>query len=188
MDNLKEKAPLLLVLIALVTVKFVIVPIFEWQDEKLVEIQTKERQLSKTISVIDREPLVNDALALVKKSTLKQLDFYYSEPSMDAFKLVAQQNIESIFLTQDLKVTNFNWANEIEGDISEVRAKVSFEGRTKDLASLQLELTLFDKLFNVPQFNIYVERMKTDSLGKARGTMTIVLYNAYALDTVKVNK
>lgn len=188
MNDLREKAPLLLVLIALVAVKFIIVPIIEWQDEKLVEIQTKERQLSKTISVIDREPLVNDALALVKNRTSKQLNFYYAEPSMDAFKLVAQQNIESVFLKQELKVTNFNWTNEIEGDISEVRAKVSFEGRTKDLASLQLELALFDKLINVPQFNVYVERMRTDSLGKARGTMTLVLYNAYALGTVKVNK
>ena len=82
---------MLYVLAALIIIRFALVPIIEWQQTLLENIEAKEFQLSKTNNVIDSVPKINEALEkLIKNNQLKQIKFF-NQPTSNAFKLQLQQ-------------------------------------------------------------------------------------------------
>ena len=164
-------------LVVLLIARFILVPIFDWQQEQIVQIAAKEQRLIKTNNIIARLPQINLALAKLKQSNQQQQSRYFSHKTTNAFKLQLQQRIDKIFSQYDLKVTNFNWVAEIAGDITQARASISFDGQTKDFAKLQLAIAQLPELLNVNQWTLHIKRMSASSLGNAKGSIILTAYN-----------
>ena len=164
-------------LIALLVIKFVLVPIFDWQQEKISQIEITEQRLIKTQKVIERLPLIEEAFEKLQQQTTKQQALLFKEPTLNNFKLKLQQNIESHFAEHALKVNNFSWVAELPEQISEARAEVSFDGQMKDFATLQLAIARLPQILNILQWQIRVDRMDDESLGKVNGKLLIAAYN-----------
>lgn len=165
------------VLAVLLLARFILVPIFDWQQEQILAIETKQQRLVKTNNIIDRLPQINLALSELEANNLQQQQRYFEHASSNAFKLQLQQEIESVFTEHELKVTNFNWVVEIPGEISQARAKIAFEGTTANFALLQLAIAQFPKLLNIAQWTLQINRMNNRSLGKVRGSLLLTAYN-----------
>lgn len=165
------------VLAVLLLTRFIFVPIFDWQQEQIDQIEEKEQRLVKTNNIITRLPQVELALAQLKESNQKQETRYFKQPLSNTFKLQLQQNAEKLFAEYELKVTNFNWVAEIPDKITQARAKISFEGATKDFAKLQLEIAQRSKLLNIAQWTMHIKRMNDHSLGNVKGNILLTAYN-----------
>lgn len=169
---------MLLVLIGLLIIRFVLFPIFEWQEKQISLIATKEQKLIKTNNIINRLPQITESLAQLKQSNNNLQTHYFNEKSLNAFKLQQQQRIETLFSQHQLKVTNFNWVVEVPGDeITQIRAKVSFQGKAKNFAMLQLTIAQLPELLNLLQWDLYIKRMSDNSLGDAHGAIYLTTYN-----------
>ena len=168
---------MLYVLAALIIIRFALVPIIEWQQTLLENIEAKEFQLSKTNNVIDSVPKINEALEkLIKNNQLKQIKFF-NQPTSNAFKLQLQQQIESLFSQFDIKVTNFSWVADLPGEISEARAKISLEGATTNFAKVSIAIAQFQKLLNIVQWDVRIVGMSDSQLGKVNGSIVLVAFN-----------
>jgi len=174
----QDKRKLMLVVLAVLLItRFILVPIFDWQQEQIDQIKEKEQRLVKTNNIITRLPQVELALAQLKESNQKQQARYFNQALSNTFKLQLQQKTEKLFSEHDLKVTNFNWVAEIPGQIMQARAKISFEGATKDFAKLQLEIAQLPKLLNIAQWTLHIKRMNDHSLGNIKGSIILTANN-----------
>lgn len=108
---------------------------------------------------------------------------------MAAFKLQQQQQLETIFKKFNITVKNFNWVNDISGNIAQSRAKINFEGQTTDLVKLHLAIAALPKFIKIVQWTTYLKKkrnrraMKNSNahdeniLGKASGNLVLIAYN-----------
>jgi len=168
---------MLAVLAVLLIARFILVPVFEWQQEQIDQIAAKAQRLVKTEHIVKRLPQINEALAQLKQSNQQQQVHYFKHDSMNRFKLQLQQKIENIFSQSNIKVTNFNWVAETTEQITQARARVTFQGATKDFVLLQLAMAQLPELLNINQWDLHIKRMDTRSLGKANGNLVLTAYN-----------
>jgi len=165
------------VLAVLLVARFILVPILDWQQEQIKQITAKEQRLTKTNNIIARLPQIKVALAQLKQNNQQQQSHYFNQASPNTFKLQLQQKIETLFTQHHLKVTNFNWVAEIDEQIAKARARITFEGSTKDFAMLQLAIAQLPKLLNTNQWTLHIKRMNDHSLGNANGNIVLTAYN-----------
>jgi predicted PurR-regulated permease PerM len=176
-----NKKPLLIVLFLLLALRFVMVPVIDWQQEQLDEIAAKQTKVEKADSVIARFPQLQQALEQVQQNNKQQLANYYGHESANSLKLQLQQELEALFLKHKIKVINFSWVAEIENPITEFRAKISYEGKTDDFAKLQLAIARYPKRINIAEWTSYINKMAENSLGDASGTILLTTYNVIPL-------
>jgi len=190
--QLQNKHKIMLSLLTvLMLIRFVIVPIFSWQDEKVAKIQNSKQRIAKTENVIARLPQITSALKKLQLSNKNIESFFTKKKSLAAFKLQQQQQIESLFTTHGIKVKNFNWAADIPGKISESRAKITFEGKTSDFARLHLAIARLPTLIKVAEWTANIKKKRkrkskkannnnsdnVKTLGTARGSLLLIAYN-----------
>ena len=165
------------VLVALLLMRFLVVPVFDWQAGKIAIITSNENQLSKSKQVITRIPLIKSELEIIQLSNAQLKSRYFNESSLNDFKLQLQQQIELLFSQHNMQIKNFNWVAEIPGDVTEERASIVFDGSLKDVTLLQLAIARLPKLFNIGQWSFQVKNMNKNTLGNVRGQMLIIAYN-----------
>lgn len=176
--ELEDKRKLMLgVLAVLLIARFVLVPIFDWQQAQISTIEAKQQRLVKANAVVNRLPQLELALAQLQESNQVQQARYFKQSSLNAFKLQLQQQIETLFADYDMKISNFSWVVEIPGQITEARAKIAFEGSTANFARLQLAIAQSPKLLNIAQWSLHIKRMSSQSLGQARGSLLLAAYS-----------
>lgn len=174
----KNKRNLMMGMLAILLIaRFILVPILDWQQEQITQITAKEQRLVKTNNILARLPQINSALEQLKQGNQKHQSRYFNQASSNTFKLQMQQKVEALFSKYNLKVTNFNWVAEINEQITQVRAKISFEGETKDFAMLQLAIAQLPKLLNIKQWSLHIKQMNEHSLGNANGSIVLTAYN-----------
>ncbi|SEK46974.1 hypothetical protein SAMN05216262_101434 [Colwellia chukchiensis] len=168
---------LLLVLLVLLIARFVIVPIVDWQDEKLASIAANSNNLHKSEQVIARSEKIATELAHVKQLNQTLSDKYFQQANLNDFKLKLQQQLESLFSQHNLKVKNFSWVAHIPGDVVQERANISFEGEIKNVVALQLAMAQLPQLLQIIQWNFPIRNMSETSLGTTRGQLLVAAYN-----------
>ena len=164
--------------IFLMVIRFVLVPVFTWQQDLITELESKQARLSKGMNLVERKDQIAKGikdLEAQKKALLN--NYFISERGIDDLKLRSQQRIESLLAEHQLQVRSFNWVSDIPGEIQETRAQVSFIGNTKDVAGLQMALAKAPQLIQVVELSLRLSGLDNKSLGQADGTAVIALYN-----------
>ncbi|MFT5812277.1 MAG: hypothetical protein ACI9VT_000011 [Psychroserpens sp.] len=174
---------LLMLLLVLFIARFAIVPIFDWQAEKIDAIAANSNNLNKTEQVMARAKDIAKELAELEKHNQMLKLRYFTQASAHDFKLKLQQQIESLFAQHDLKINNFSWVAHLPGDITQERASVSFKGEIKNLVSLQLAIAQLPILLNIAQWDYPMNNMTESSLGNTtQGRMILIAYNVLPTD------
>lgn len=176
-----KRKQMLSVLAVLLIARFVVVPVFDWQQQQITQIESQNNKLAKVQRVIARLPEISAELDKLQQSNQKLQALYANQASALAFKLQQQQRIEELFKVHNIEVKNFNWVAEIPGEITQLRAKVFFSGKSKDLALLQLAIARLPKLLNVGEWTLQIRRMDGHSLGKVTGNLLLIAYNIPAV-------
>jgi len=172
-----KQRSMLILLTFLLVIKFVIIPILDWQQEQITKIQVMSKRLTKVEQVLERLPTIKVALKSVQEENSLLQEKYYNNTSINTFKLQLQQQIERLFEQHNLTVKNFNWVLGVKGKLDQERANISFRGKTKDFALLQIAIARLPKLINTAQWTLHIKKMNDESLGEANGTLILIAYN-----------
>ncbi len=172
--ELLSRTNLLATLAAIVILKFVIFPLWTWQNEILEELQAKNLKLSKLSSVIANHENLRSQLTEIESDmqTLTQLFFLNQE----TIKLSVQKQIENMFEKNSVKIEGFNWVFDSEnGVVRSLRASIKYSGSTKDV------IKTFWDLFQIPQVIDQLEWRSrfvagNDSLGNVSGDLTLEFF------------
>lgn len=177
MQPQNKRKLMLSVLAFLLVARFVVQPIFNWQQQQIIEIASQTKKQVKVQRVIDRLPKISQALRKLQQTNQTLEAFYSHQTSLEAFKLQQQQELEQLFEQHNIKIENYNWVAEMPGPITQVRAKISFTGKTKDFALLQLAIAGLPKLLEIGEWTLHIKRLNDHSLGNARGSLLLLAYN-----------
>ena len=176
-DTSRSLVPELLGLVAILAVlRFVLVPILDWQDEQVLQLNLLEKRFSKV-----NELLVNDANYEGQFQAIE--DAYQAERArlftvVDEanFKLQQQVLIENIMAKYELKVNNFGWNPAISKDAFGVfiyPAVLRIEGSSFSLMQAMSEIEALPQAVLIADFEFRVQNQFADSLGRASGRMVL---------------
>ncbi|WDE13270.1 hypothetical protein [Thalassomonas haliotis] len=180
MTELRKHAFLIAVLLLLVVIKFILLPIFQWQEQLSIENNRLEKKAAKISKVLTDDGRV----AEVRQQLVRQLKlgesllFSYQEEA--AFKLTQQQVFERLLEKHALKASNIGWqtGSALENvGLVKYQVKIKFDGKFVDVIAMFAELESSTPWLQIHDFNITSKGQKADDLGYIRGgRVTINLF------------
>ena len=164
---------LMLVLSALIVIKFFVAPLLEWQSAKVSELTAKSLQFQKVSGLLSNHSRYEQEF-LTLQSYLSNADEYFYSDDSDT-KLVVQREVEEVFLRNELEIKGFNWTIDREGPIRVLRSKVFFSGATKNMMSTFWELSGLPRLVRQVAWE---QQIKTigGKFGVTTGNVTLEFY------------
>ena len=180
-NNWLTKNNLALLLGILLGLKFILLPLKDWQAVKLSELMSKSRQLGKIDQVLAAEETYQDHARQLKTGLEGSRGYFYSDDS--STKLVIQRNVEEIFDRSGLNVTGFTWSLDsldTSGSFRVLRASVYFTGATTAMIEAFWGLAVSARLNKVVEFSQQIRRSGENTLGVATGNVTLEFFAAKA--------
>lgn len=179
MNELKKHANLLIVLLILVCVKFIIVPIVDWQNNTIDVINRLESKQYKINRLISEQESLQSASTQVNENLANAEKLLFPFTNDSTFKLINQKMLEEIFNKYDLKLENVGWITSSNlTDIYVIRypIELQFSGRTEDLIRCIVHFESYAKLIEIKEFNVTFRGQNQEKMGAVRGRMTLNLY------------
>jgi len=179
MNELKKyKYPLMLIAI-LCLFKFIIVPVFTWQDALIAENKLLERKVSKVESLIDDENALNSKLETTKNSLNELLTYFYPVKDAQAFRLAKQKEIEQQLAKYELKSSTVGWQNTVaipDTPLTRFQLQYSFSGQSDQAIAYLLAQQSMGYWHELETLNINVRRQKAGRLGQMSITLRVSFY------------
>jgi hypothetical protein len=172
--------PYLTGLLALLLVlKFLLVPLIQWQNETLWSIKQNHKRLSHAATAAVNMSANQRQLSQLQQQ-LKQIQaVFYPQLKEASFKLEQQQLLESLLAEHHFNVSNIGWtysAQVLGQPLIKHQLSVSFDGDTFDLPSLYLTLDRNPQWIDVMSFSFNLMGQNEKSLGRFRGSLDLVFY------------
>jgi hypothetical protein len=171
MADLKKHALLLSLMAMLLVAKFIVVPIFAWQQQVVSDIASKQKKLSKVDNLLAEE----QSFTLVNRELSEQLglaeQLFYPYQSSAAFKLAQQQYFEGLVIKHQVDLSTFSWQNMSEDkdlQITRYQVQIKLRGNVSNIVTLITELEAQAQRIEVHNFNISLKGQNQQSLGKTK--------------------
>lgn len=179
MAELKKHALLLSLMLLLIVAKFVIVPIYDWQDTKLAEIELLTKKKMKIEGILQQETSFKESYdKLVAEVTQGDNAFFPYQKEAD-FKLSQQKLLEGILKKYNIKPSNIGWQITtplVEYELMSYQIRIQFSGKTIDVINFINELEFYKYRVEIDDFYISVASQKNNDLGKSNGWFIIKFY------------
>ena len=178
MSLIKNKPLMLSVVAILAGMKFVIMPIVEWQDEKISVMHRQETQLNKGLTLLEgKETLVSSLTALSKKREALSKELLGEDQNATSYQLRVQKVINTLIEKNDLRARNSNWLTPLDkGGIEEHRLELSFSGKQKNFIQFLLDIEQQKPKIAVYELTSGISNMATQrgNLGNVNGKVILV--------------
>jgi hypothetical protein len=174
MEDIKKHAILLSLLAILLIAKFVVVPIFMWQDQILVEIKEQEKKLGKTALLLAKEDGFNRLNQQIEQQLEQAEQLFYPYQTGSAFKLQQQKHFEDLVLEHQLTLSSFSWqanSEDKELQIMRYQVRVRLKGNISRLVSFISALESQKQRVEVYDFNISMKGQNKQSLGRTKNAV-----------------
>lgn len=169
---------LLLVLGFLLLLKFVWVPVQEWQSESILEIELKTKQLNKMRLMLGASDQISEADAKTQALLEEAKSAIPTTSNVEEFKLSMQQIVEAFAKDKGLRVQRYSWSpsnQAMQGVIKEI-LELRLSGSMQDLIAFQNEIEMQNQLINTEHLNINVTKSKSGKPSRFRGVVRIGFY------------
>ncbi|MFT5755299.1 MAG: hypothetical protein ACI9LM_000006 [Alteromonadaceae bacterium] len=179
MDSIKKHYPALFVIALLICVKFVIVPLFDWQNEMITTNALLTKRLVKSSAVIDNQALFQSQLSKMDKQLEKGEQLFFANSPQSLFQLAQQKKLEQLFTQHNMTINGLRWKVPITKKnwrliLNEVR--FTFKGSVADLQQLQMTLESQVQWYDNYNFNYTLDERHEKKLGQVSGRMSLKLY------------
>jgi hypothetical protein len=175
-----KKYKLALSLIALLlSIKFVFVPIFEWQDEKLLEVGLLQKQVSRIHNVLDNRQEIERYAESLSRSLQQKASLFLSTSNVSTFQLEQQQWLEKKIKEFGLKANNIGWSpsQTFEGiNLVAHNMQVNLNGNTSSIVEFIQELQKQQNYIAIQAFNISFKQQSNLNLGSGRMRLNLIIY------------
>lgn len=173
----ERKKQLLLVIAALVLVRFVAVPIMDAQQERRQGLAMVTQQLERAIRLVE-QPGANQSLAELQQQRAELESTFIAHGSTGEFRLAAQQRIESVLQANNVQVNLFDWlSNEavIEDYLMRHQANLVIEGASLNLIQAQLSLLESIQGLSIKEYVYFQPRQTSRGPGAQNARMTLLV-------------
>ena len=175
--KLIKQGTLIVVLASLLSMKFAVLPLIEWQGSAIGRLEASNRQLGKVQTVIANHPLYKEDLSLVLAEVKASNEFMYADA--DGTKLSIQRDLDELFSQDGIKVTGFNWvldSVESSSSIRVLRVTVYFSGSTESMIRVFWNISSFSKIIKIVDWRQQMKRFGADLLGGTNGNVTLEFF------------
>ncbi|MBU2972641.1 hypothetical protein KO527_25215 [Pseudoalteromonas sp. C2R02] len=179
MAELKQYKFLLSLVALLILAKFIIVPIYDWQEAKQTNINQLNKKLTKINSVISGQSSNSDLLAKLQTNTAVASKLFYVFSPEAQFKISQQKHIETMLEKYSIRVSNFGWqpVNKLEQlNALHYQAKLRFTGSTVNLIKAMTFLESQEPYHEISEFNYKIKRQSATNLGTMDARVTLSFY------------
>ncbi|NTS76912.1 hypothetical protein HR060_08515 [Catenovulum sp. SM1970] len=179
MAELKKYEGLLYVLLALLFLKFVYVPVIEWQDRLIAKNYLEQKKIIKSQFAIDNQALIVASLDKMqqKREVLTELLFDFKKDNV--FQLEQQQWLEQVFEKHEVEISNLGWqASESiqRWNVIQHQVDIRFKGKVIDVKKIHLLINSQSKWVDLSEFNFRFSKKRKSNLGQITGRMTLYFY------------
>ncbi|WP_281556604.1 hypothetical protein [Thalassomonas sp. RHCl1] len=173
---IKQYGLLLSLLVFLLIVKFIIVPIYEWQQQTQATNALLSHRLQKSTFALDNR----NEIARLVQNTQEQLiaaeNLFFDYEDENAFQLNQQQWLEKQFELHNIAVSNIGWQTAVPLDslgLSQHEVQVSFKGNAFDIQKIQVFFESQAKWIEFVDFNYRFGRRRGSKLSDISGRMSL---------------
>ena len=167
--------PLLLGLLAVLFVmRFIVVPIFDWQNQAVTDTRSLQNKLDKSAAYITDLP----KLIAFKESLNDELAARHaaSETYNDIgrYQIAKQRQFEQMFDAADISITSSNWLDPIataKGVTLQMR--LQFSGKLHRFINLHTQIAALGASVNVTNLSLNMSGQTESSLGTFSGNAII---------------
>jgi len=184
MAELRKHALLISLLVILLISKFIVVPIFEWQEQLIIENNSQEKRLAKITRVLTKDGQVNAVNQKLINELEKAERLFFSYQSESAFKLSQQQVFEKLLEKHQLRSSNIGWQTATEYTelaLTRYQVNIRFSGQFVDVVAMYTELESSTPWLEIDNFNISTRSGKDGVIGNIKGgrvTVNLYMHNA----------
>jgi len=178
-QQLNQHSKALLLITVLILMKFIVLPIIQWQETTLTTNTLLEKRLSKSAYAINNKIQMQQVLkqSTVKLSELEQLIYEYQ--LTNRFRLSQQKQLETLFEEYKIEITNLVWQAPValtNWQISQHEVKLRIKGSLTNLQKLQAVLESKPQWLANNSFSYRLEKRRKNNLGNFSGRTSLTLY------------
>ncbi|CCQ10315.1 hypothetical protein PALB_11800 [Pseudoalteromonas luteoviolacea B = ATCC 29581] len=178
LSTFRQNPVLIMLVLILAALKFFMFPLIEWQSDLVKSNAALENRLFKANHVVDN--LESNAQRRATLETILRIkqDILLPQQEEPQFKLEYQQQIESLFNTNKISVTSFQWrpSESLTAlGVKKFTAEVRLTGRTLDGLRV-INLIETSTKFQIDEFNLDIANHDGLKLGFISGTMILSTY------------
>jgi len=188
MNELKKHSLLLGIVALLIIVKFIVLPVIEWQNTTVEANQGISKRLIKVKHILNNQTQSESMLARQSKKNDMVKMLFHEDTNPASFKLKMQQIVEKMLKDNEISITNFGWKKQQNIEVinaEENEFQIRFKGKLVDVITLMSKLEIENHLFNITGFNFDVKRQNKENLGYVTGRITIAIYRSINVDKSK---
>lgn len=171
---------LLVVMLGLVGIKFLLMPVIDWQDQLIDTTAQVEKRNLKAENLLASESDIIMQLAETDKQLKALFDLYPKYPDSTIFRLDTQTKLEKMLRQHSLRQTQFFWRTDedeqVKGQLYMATFNVNFVGKAKVFAAMHTKIAAEQKHFRVRNMRINYRGQKAESFGYADVILTIEAY------------
>lgn len=168
---------LLVVLAAVLAIKFLLLPWLDWQSQKTQDLQLLSKRLSRSIEVIENSSVIAKSAEALATELEKVRARYPAAASSEEFRLQFQQDVTGLVTEQGLRVSLFDWVVDETTEhpsIAFSRARLVVPGGARQLAKLHGSLESRFPNVRVVEANFRLGGASTDYEGSSGGVELVV--------------
>lgn len=172
-DTVNQKN-LLIIAGALILIRLIILPLFDWQNNQIQSLSIKSTQLAKLQAVSAQRDYYSKQHDLTDDRTEKAMLGFFDDT--DKTKLTIQKKVEEIFEGNSLIIQDFTWVFDEDDEVRTLRASVRHQGDLSDVIRVLLLLAQDSKLIREVSWRQMIKNNGASSLGSSSGTTTLEFY------------
>ncbi len=167
------------VLALLIVLKFIVVPLFDWQNEQLANLANLQKRVSKSQNVIANQTQITQSQQRISAQLKAINSLFINYKPEDEFKLAMQQQIEKTVANQQLQINTSNWLPSIlvaNKQLMRHQLRLSIKGKMLDFTKLITELESVTPKAELKTFNINSKGQNAEQLGRVDGIIELAFY------------
>lgn len=182
MSILEDKKLLIGILLFLVGIKFLLMPLFDWQDAKIEQIQRYNKQLNKGNFLVKNQQTMLETVNEIKQRSASLLNKVASKADTRvSYQLKVQKEVELLMEKYELRARSVTWLKSIKsGPFDEHRLELSLAGSFKNYIRFLNEIESVSPKLNIIELRANVSKMfpKRNELGSFSGKVIVSGLNA----------
>ena len=163
-----SRSVLLIALTVLMSIKFAVLPLIEWQRNEIVRLSAIDRQHKKVNYAIERRGELEATSSALQAALVEAESFFYLDHAQ--IKLDLQKDVEELFIGHSLNITRFNWVLDSPGPIRTLRATVHFSGNVDHMMKVFWSMAVWPQLVRQVEWQQQISALGTN------GRVTLEFY------------
>jgi phage-related protein len=171
---------MLLAVALLAAIKFGLMPVLQWQEDKLLQIAAVEKRNLKSQKLMESKEQLFMQMVQTGNSYKKLAEALPIYQDQASYRLQTQVMVEQILKMDNLNTKRFFWRTELDkklfGNLHSSSFNVNFSGKAKDLVMLHTKLATNYPEFRVLNMSNQLSKYSEKSLGRVIATLTVEAY------------